>query len=281
MLSKRSAGHKRTKRGRKMDLSHNHSRRSILKTGLAAAAAAALPAPEAKAQETPFWEPKKPGEIRISAICGEDPQLRNGLRRIMQHLPNPNFWWANNRGPITPEMLRDTDLLLTFYSGYLYTEENVDIIIDEITNRGMAWICVHNTPWFAGEKLNALMGAYPMLHREIQPVIIRNLNQNHPITEGIEPFVIQLDEQFGVYFKNPDDPDMTVLFKSQGMHDKHVTTQGWCVQRGKGRIVGMTPGHYEWTWYQVQYQELMWRAAQWALNLPLEPFYGNFDNFIW
>lgn len=264
-----------------MDLSHNHSRRRVLKTGLAAAASVALSVPEAKAHEVPIWEKKKPGELRITAICGEDPQLRNGLRNVMRHLPKANFWWANNRGPITSDMLHDTDLLLTFYSSYLYTEENIEIINNDITNRGMGWICVHNTPWFAGGKLNALMGAYPMLHREIQPVVICNLNQDHPITQGIEPFIIQLDEQFGAYIADPDDPDFTLLFRSHGLHDDHWTIQGWCVQRGKGRIVGMTPGHYEWTWYQVQYQELMWRAAQWALNLPLKPFYGSFENFIW
>ncbi len=145
----------------------------------------------------------------------------------------------------------------------------------------MGWICVHNTPWFTGDELNEFMGAYPMLHREIQPVSICRLDPKHPITKGIEPFVIQLDEQFGAYLANPKDPDMTVLFWSHGLHDDHWTIQGWCVQRGKGRIVGLTPGHYEWTWYEDQYQEIMWRAAQWALNLPLKPFYGNFDNYIW
>jgi len=263
-----------------MDLSRKHSRRSILTTGLAGAAAA-LAAPEAKALAEPIWEPKKPGELRVTAICGEDPQLRNGLYNITKNLPNAHFWWANNRGPITPEMLHETDLLLTFYSSYLYTEENIETIIDEITHRGMGWICVHNTHWFVGDKLNAFIGAYPMLHREIQPVVVCNLNQEHPITKGIEPFIIQLEEQFGAFIADPEDPDFTLLFKGHGLHDGHWTNQGWCVQRGKGRIVGMTPGHYEWAWYQVQYQELMWRAAQWVTNLPLKPFYGSFENYIW
>jgi len=265
-----------------MDHLHKQSRRTVLKTGITAAAASvAAHVAGAQSQAPPIWEPKKPGEIRVTAICGEDPQLRNGLMNITRRLPNVNFWWADNRGPITPEILRDTDLLFTFYSGYLYTDENSDIIIDEISNRGMAWLAIHNTPWFCKEKLSEFIGADAMLHREIQPVIIKNLNQNHPVTRGIEPFIIQLDEQFGVFFRNPDDPDVTVLFKSQGVHDNRTTTQGWCVQRGKGRIVGLTPGHYEWAWYQVQYQEIMWRAAHWALNLPIEPFYGSFENFIW
>jgi len=282
-----------------MEREHTQSRRRVLKAGLAAAAAAAVPVSGANAL-LPDPAPKKPGELKIVGATGHDYRLESGIRPIMSRIKNARVWWARHYGPITPELLSDTDLLITYYAGDsfewspsgladtmgskrygLYTEENVAAIEDGIRNRGMGWLAIHNTPWFAGDRLNELMGADAMLHREIQPVIIKNLNQNHPVTKGIEPFIIQLDEQFGVFFRNPDDPDMTVLFRSEGVHDGRTTTQGWCVQRGKGRIVGLTPGHYEWTWYQVQYQEIMWRAAQWAMGLPVEPFYGSFDNFIW
>ena len=264
-----------------MDTQHRQSRRTILKSGLAAAATTMLPAPAARAQQPSPPDPKKPGALRISAICGIDHRVRNGLQPIMRRLPNADFWWAHDYRPITPEILNDTDLLLTYYSGHMYTEENVAAIIDNVTNSGMGWICVHNTHWFVGDELSEFIGAYPMLHREIQPVVIAKLHREHPITKGIEPFIIQLDEQFGAFMANPDDPDLTVLFWSHGLHDGHWTIQGWCVQRGKGRIVGLTPGHYEWTWYQDQYNEIMWRAAHWALNMPIEPFYENLDNFIW
>lgn len=263
-----------------MDAPHQHSRRTMLKTGLAVAAAAALPVAGAQAQ-TAAPKEKKPGTRRISAICGDDPRINGGVSQMAAHIPNADYWWANNYSPITPAILRDTDLLLTYYSGYMYTKENIAVIKDEVTNRGMGWICLHNTPWFVGDELNEFIGAYSMLHKQIQPVAIVKLNQEHPITKGIEPFVIQLDEQFGAYLANPKDPDMTVLFWSHGLHDDHWTIQGWCVQRGKGRIVGLTPGHYEWTWYEDEYQEILWRAAQWALNIPMQPFYGSFENVIW
>ncbi|MFA6472536.1 MAG: ThuA domain-containing protein [Candidatus Latescibacterota bacterium] len=263
-----------------MDLSHHHSRRTVLQAGLAAAAAAMLPAAETKAQQSPPG-PKKLGSTRISAICGDSPELNGGLGSIMQHLPNADYWWANNYSPITPGILNDTDLLLTYYSGDMYTKENAAAIIDNITNRGMGWICVHNTHWFVGDALYEFIGAYPMLHKQIQPVAIVKLHQGHPITKGIEPFVIQLDEQFGAYLVNPKDPNLTVLFWSHGLHDDHWTIQGWCVQRGKGRIVGLTPGHYAWTWNEDEYKEIMWRAAQWALNLEIKPFFGNYENVIW
>lgn len=262
-----------------MNTFHSPSRRTLLRAGITAAAGSMLPGAAAEAGEAP--PAKKPGSTRISAICGEDHRVRNGLRQTMTRLPDADFWWADNYQPVTPAIIGDTDLLLTYYSGYMYTEENIAAIKRNVTERGMGWICVHNTPWFVGDELNEFIGAYAMLHREIQPVAIAKLDPDHPITHGIEPFVINLDEQFGAYLADPDDPDLTVLFWSQGLHDGHWTIQGWCVQRGRGRIVGLTPGHYEWTWYEDQYQVIMWRAAQWALNIPIQPYFSTLDNFIW
>lgn len=267
-----------------MDVTQKHTRRTALKTGLVAATATALAVSEAKAQQSQVpstWEPKKPGEIRISAICGEDNVVKSGLNSVTRNLSNANFWWADNYSPITREMLNDTDLLITYYSTYLYTEENAKIIIDNVTSGRMGWIALHNTPWFTKGNLSDLLGVDCALHREIQPVIISNLNQNHPITKGIEPHVINLDEQFGLFLRKPNDPDVTVLFKSQGVHDKQWTIQGVCAQRGKGRVVSFAPGHYNWTFKNEACQEILWRSANWVLNLPIPTFYGNYDNFIW
>jgi len=266
-----------------MDITHKHSRRSALRAGLAAATAA-LATPSAKAGQSqipPEWVPKKPGEIRISAICGEDNVVRSGLVSVTRNLPKAHFWWADNYKPITREMLDDTDLLITYYSSYLYTEENSQTIIDNITNGRMGWIALHNTPWFARGGLSDLLGVDCALHREIQPVIISNLDQNHPITKGIEPHVINLDEQFGLILRKSNDPDVTVLFESQGVHDKQWTIQGVCARRGKGRVVTFAPGHYNWTYDNEACQEMLWRSANWVLNRPIPPFYGNYDKFIW
>ena len=58
-----------------MDVTQKHTRRTVLRTGIIAAAATATAGPKVNAQQSQVpstWEPKKLGEIRISAICGED-----------------------------------------------------------------------------------------------------------------------------------------------------------------------------------------------------------------
>ena len=267
-----------------MDLTQKHSRRTAIKTGLAAAAATALNIPEVKAQQGNIiteWVPKKPGEIRVSAICGDDNVIRSGVSAATRNIPNSVMWWAADTSPITPEMLNNTDLLYTYYSMHLYSEENTKIIVDRITSGRMGWIALHNTPWFLTGSLSDLVGVDCALHREIQPVIVSNLNKNHPITKGIEPTVINLDEQFGLFLRKPDDPDVTVLFKSQGVHDKQWTIQGVAAQRGKGRVVTFAPGHYNWTFANEACAEILWRSSNWVLNRSIPPFPGSYDNYIW
>lgn len=270
-----------------MDFTQKHSRRNIIKTGLAAAATAALPVSKAKAQYgqqekvITEWVPKKPGEIRISAFCQDTPHVLSALLP-WTNIENVTLYWAET-SIATPEMIRDTDIMATFYSGYLYNDENRPVIIEEITKRGMAWFVIHNSCWAINryKELGDLMGAFPMLHTGIQPITISCLNQEHPITKDIEPFVIELDEQFGVYLADPKDPDVTVLFTGIGLHDLHRTIQGWATQRGKGRIVGMVPGHTNLTWGEPYYAEMTQRAFYWMLNRPIEPSNRSYDNYIW
>jgi len=280
-----------------MNQSFSPSRRNVMKSGFAAAATAVVTAGEATA-DLPAPAPKKPGELKIVGAMGHDYRLETGIRPILSRIKNARIWWARHYGPITPELLSDTDLLLTYYFGdsfewspsgladsmgknfkSLYTEENVTAIMDNIENRGMGWIPIHNSIWNGNDRMCDFMGIEPMLHREIQPIIIKNLNQNHPITKGMEPFIINLDEQFGVFLKNPS--ETTVLFKTLAVHDKRETIQGWAVQKGKGRIVGLPPGHYEWTWYEDAFKELLWRSAHWAMGMDIPAFPGNYVNEIW
>ncbi len=109
-----------------------------------------------------------------------------------------------------------------------------------------------------------------VLHQEIQPVIYKDLRQDHPITQGIEPFFVNLEEQFGVKIKTPS--KTTILFRSLAVHDKRDSIAGWCLERGKGRIVGLLPGHLEWPYRVPEYREIFWRSAFWAMGRDIEPY---------
>ena len=275
-----------------MTMKHHPSRRIALKTGLAAAAAVSA-APVAGAA---IEKPKKPGETKIVCVMGDywHPAVsqETHVREIFSSYKNWRVFFVEASRFLTPELLADADLFISArYSGNdslawtdepvvetrpradrIWTDTHVNALFDNVTNRGMGWLAVHCTLFNGRKDLEDFMGIEPVLHQEIQPVIIRELNQEHPITRGIDTFFFNLDEQFDAQIKDPS--TTTQLFRSLAVHDKRNALGGWCVNRGKGRVVGLLPGHYQWTYRVREYQEIFWRAAHWAMQREIPPFPG-------
>lgn len=240
---------------------------------------------------------KQPGETKIVAIMGDywHPAIAQETHVRAIFAPNRDWkiYFVMASRFLTPELLSDADLFISArYSGTdslgwspdpviverprpdrIWTDPQVDALIDNVTNRGMGWIAAHCTLANEHRKLQDFMGMVPLLHQEVQPMGIYDLNQEHPITRGVEPFYINLDEQFAVDLTEP--ARTTVLFRSLALHDKRTTVAGWCLERGKGRVVGLLPGHYQWSYRMTNYQEIFWRAAYWAMRREPAPFPGE------
>ena len=99
---------------------------------------------------------------------------------------------------------------------------------------------------------------------------LSRLCPDHPITRGIEPYYITIDDQFGVEFRYPE--RTTVLFSSQAVHDGREMINAWCLEQGTGRVVGLLPGDHNFTYRVAEYQEIFWRAAHWAMKRDIPPY---------
>jgi len=268
------------------------SRRKMLKAGLVTAATAAVSPRGVHAGIAP----KKPGETKVVAIMGHD-VMHNGvayevyIRHIFRTKKNWRLIFCRSNKYFTPELIKDADLLMTSLFGGpctdhiegiadrmeeprkpLWNDELVDTVVRNVRERGMGWMAVHNAIWFGKKKLEDLSGTRPVLHQEIQPLILKDFNQDHPITKGMEEFFINIDEQFNVELLSPS--DTTVLFRTFAVHDKNVAVGGWCREQGRGRVVGLLPGHEHWCYRLQEYQEIFWRAAHWALGREIPPYPG-------
>lgn len=266
------------------------SRRTALKTGLAAAAAATVTSDAVYAEIAP----KRLGETKVVAIMGHD-AMHNGvayevyIRSIFSSKKDWRLIFCRSNKYFTPELIADADLLMTSLFGGpftdviegiadtieqprkpLWNDEIVQAVVDNVRNRGMGWMAVHNAIWFGRVELEDLSGVRPVLHQEIQPLILRNFNQEHPVTRGMSDFFVNLDEQFNVELTSPE--DTTILFKTLAVHDKNEGIGGWCRTQGRGRVVGLLPGHEHWCYRMPEYQEIFWRAAHWAMSRDMAPF---------
>ena len=273
-----------------MDKVQKSSRRKVIKTGFASIAAVTAAGTGVNAAV----KSKLPGETKVVAIMGDywhpAASQERHVRQILSSEKKWRIFFVLASSYLTPEFLSDTDLLITArYGGSddpawtpdpiiekrplgdrIWTDEQIGAIFDNVTNRGMGWMACHCTLFSGRKEVEDFIGIEPILHQEIQPVIVRDINQEHPITRGIDTFFFNLDEQFDAQIKNPS--ETTVLFRTLAVHDKRNALGGWCLRRGKGRVVGLLPGHYQWSYREPEYQEIFWRAAHWAMGRDIPPY---------
>jgi len=266
------------------------SRRNVLKTGFAAAAAATIASPNAYAAQFA----KQPGETKIVCVMGDywhNPVWQEQhVRGIFSSNRDWKVYFVLASRYLTAELLSDTDLLITTrYGGgdalgwtpepivcerprsdIIWTDEHVEAVCDNVRNRGMGFLAAHCTLFCGREEIEDLMGIEPQLHQEMQPMAYNYFNQDHPITRGIEPYYVTLDDQFGVDFKYPS--RTTILFTTQAVHDKREMVSGWCLEQGNGRVVGLLPGDHNFAYRVAEFQEIFWRAAHWAMKRDIPPY---------
>ena len=267
-----------------MHLLSKITRRELIKTGIASLAAGALPTVLPAVA-------KSNDRFKIVALMGDywhNPiALEQHVRQIFSKTADIYFCMASRF--LTPEILNDADLLITerwhgpdsrgWNPGGVVqsrpepddfmTDAQEEAIIRNIKDRGMGWLACHCSFWNQRPRIKDLLGCEPILHQEIQPLRIQDLNQDHPITRGIKPFTVNLDEQFDAIMINKQN---TVLFRSTALHDKRIATSGWCRDYGKGRFVALLPGHTQWAWKDPIYQEIVWRSGFWAMNRQIPKF---------
>lgn len=274
-----------------MKQAYKQSRRNMTQKGLLSLAGAALTPSVAGAEAI---RPKQDGETKVVAFMGGD----YGHNRItyemrIRELFSPKKDWriifVQGSGFFTPELISDADLLILSRHSrpddiafrpdglveeartgpLLWRDENIRAIVDNVINRGMGFLALHNTIASKRTEIENLLDIAPIPHRQVQPLWIHDLNQNHPITHGIGKFLINIDEQFCVIIKSPD---TVSLFETTALHDKRQGTGGWCREAGNGRIVGLLPGHLKWAYQTREYQTILWRAAHWAMKREIPPF---------
>ena len=266
------------------------TRRGMIKAGMASIASAVVGIPKTYAA----IRPKARGETKIVYLGGD--QLHNGMgqRQELQGVFNKTGWrmlFITDARYVTPELLSDADLLIiTRWGGAIegwcsepiqegriesdgyMSDELEQTIVDNVVNRGMGFMSLHCTCWTPErDKFNEMMGIKGIMHGPVQTVFLHNFNQNHPITQGMEDFHVDLDENFGVELINPK---AVKLFNSFGATDKRHDIAGWCMESGNGRVVGLVAGHTYTAWRNNSYRQLHWRGAHWALRREIPPYEG-------
>jgi type 1 glutamine amidotransferase len=271
--------------------STNLSRRAALKTGVFFSAATGITAA--------FAAPRKPGEVRVLYHGGD--YYHNGVtqeqswRRVLA----PAGWtllFAQTSDVLTDELLSDVDLfILCRYAtdtqadnislGFspekivndrtappvFMKDETEDAIVKNV-RRGMGLVSMHCSIWNGKKKkfMDLLGVETPVMHGPVVQTQIVSLNDTHPISQGIKPFGIGIDEAFDAVMKHGR---FEQLFRLKQDTPARDAIGGWVREEGKGRVVALLPGHTTDPYQQKSFKDIMWRSAWWALrrDIPSAP----------
>ena len=260
------------------------SRRSMLSAGLAIAPGLAL------AQ-------KKPDETRVLFLLGDyyhNPAMQEYAWRKVLKATGWRLMFAQAPSFITPDVMAAADLyVLCRYAtstqptnislgwspdkiveerpapDVFMTSEHEAMLVGNV-RRGMGLVAVHCAIWNPDSRryLDVLGVEKPVMHGPVVAAHVFELNPEHPITRGIQPFDIGIDEVFDAVMKPGQS---TQLFRTSQEAPKRNAIGGWCREEGSGRVVSLLPGHTTGPYGSRQFLDMMWRSAHWALKREIPP----------
>jgi len=269
-----------------MSNNKNQTRRNILKTGIASLTAGSY------AASTSFASWKAPGETRVIFLWGDYYHNPIILEWTWRRVLAPTGWrlmFAQSSHFITSEVLSNADLLVLqrFESAThpmnltlewapdrfvedrpaptpFMTDEFEDAVVENV-RRGMGLLSLHCSLWNPSKKkYMKLIGVEkPYMHHPFQTSYLHKLNQNHPITTGVAPCDLGIDE---IFYADLIPGQSEILFNLKGEQYETDRAGGWCREDGKGRIVTLLPGHMQRQYQIKSYKEIMWRSAHWAIK---------------
>ena len=143
---------------------------------------------------------------------------------------------------LTEEVLNSTDVLMWW--GHIAHDKVRDEIVDKVQARvldGMGLVVMHSG--HLSKIFKRLMGtSCGLCWREaVERERLWVVNPNHPITQGIGPYIeLPNTEMYGEYFDVPDPDELLFISWFEG---GEVFRSGAVWHRGKGRIFYFRPGH--------------------------------------
>jgi type 1 glutamine amidotransferase len=154
-------------------------------------------------------------------------------------------------------------------------------ILQSILKRGVGMVCVHYAVEVpkdkGGEEFKRWIGGYYETYYSINPhwTAKINLNEDHPITNGVEPFEINDEWYYNMRFRpNREEvtpilmatpPDETRRTDAAKEHPGREEILAWVTEREDGgRGFGFTGGHFHRNWGDSNFRKVVLNALLWT-----------------
>ena len=183
------------------------------------------------------------------------------------------IWPRGYRGPdsypYAPDLENPEDWPKEDPEGWI--QESQGKAVKEFVLGGNGFYALHNTSHISlySKDYREVMGGAYLGHPPLRPFKVRVVNKDHPITRGVEDFMVNDEQHYVTYDKDPGG----ILLRSEnvdGLGYEKLGTQaiaGWAYEFGNGRVVFTAPGHTLHALWQPQYFKLQQTALRWLLKL--------------
>ncbi len=115
-------------------------------------------------------------------------------------------------------------------------------------------------------------GAVYTGHPPIRPFKVKIVNRDHPITRGVEDFVVTDEQHYVTYEKDPKyvlarsvNEDGLEFTDSAGRRS-NTCESVWAYDYGKGRVCFMAPGHAITVLWNPEFEKMQKNAVKWLLR---------------
>lgn len=171
-----------------------------------------------------------------------------------------NFSYTNQTSDLNSENLSLYDGLMIYANHDSISPDQEKALLDFVAG-GKGFLPIHCASYCFrnSEKYVELVGAQFKSH-ETGTFKAEVINQNHPITNGFEPFE-SWDE---TYVHDKHQTDRTILMERVDSSGREPWT--WVKEFGKGRVFYTASGHDERTWANPGFQDLLYRGITWAVG---------------
>ena len=148
--------------------------------------------------------------------------------------------------------------------------EDQGAAVKEFVMAGGGFYSLHNNSHvsLSSKNYRDVMGGAYIGHPPLRPFLVRVVNHEHPITRGIQDFMVNDEQHYVAYDKD----SKNVILESENVdgleYENHgkKSVAGWAYEYGKGRVVFTAVGHTNHAMWAPAYLELQKRAVQWLLR---------------
>jgi type 1 glutamine amidotransferase len=142
--------------------------------------------------------------------------------------------------------------------------------VKEFVSNGGGVLFYHNVTYISphNDDFRDVLGAVTEEHPPLRPFKVKIVNREHPITRGVNDFVVT-DEQHYMTYQKESKYLLMQSVNENGLTFKNLGTSsaaGWAYDYGKGRVCYLAPGHLITSLWNPEYEKLQKSAVRWLLR---------------